>query len=668
MAKPWEQEYAAPPPAAGVESGPASNARAKPWEQNYGGQGWGTFIDNVVRQIARGLTFGFADELAAGLNAALGVGQGETFRDRFAGNVAGERARDAAFEQSNPVAAVGGQVVGGLLNPAVRAVGGATTLGRMASGAASGGIAGGISGFGEAQGGVAERLPGAMAGAGFGAAVGAAVPLAANVVSRVGGRALDAVGLRNPNVAGQRQVLRAIERDAAADPSMGLGQIAARARAPQGPGAPPMALVDQGGENLVQLGATAVQQPGAAAQAARQLVGSRAGEQQSGRLVDAVRRFVSGESFHDTLNDLITARSRAAAPKYEAAFSRIQVTPQETARVARFFNDPIGQDAVQRGLRILQLEALEAGAQFNPAAHGVRMVNGRWEPIADTYSLRLMDAVKRGFDDIVEGFRDPTTLRLNLNEYGRAVNNVRARYVGELRSMFPRYAAALDAWAGPSRAIDALRAGREILRPDAEVTSGMLRRMTSDEQSFFRIGAARALADRILSVADNQDVSAIRRIWGSQMVRDRISAAFPNARDAQEFRRVIDNELRVAATNREIGPRAGSQTARRLAGQSDMQNDPAGGLVSTLLRGAQHGGFGGAVAAAAERAYRTQQPMNASTADALGPLLFRADGGRQAVQELLRRRMIDEARASVARRGMSGAVTGSAVATGLGTN
>jgi hypothetical protein len=143
-----------------------------------------------------------------------------------------------------------------------------------------------------------------------------------------------------------------------------------------------------------------------------------------------------------------------------------------------------------------------------------------------TPNLRLMDAVKRGYDEIVEGFRDPTSGRPNLNQYGRAVNGVRAAYVKDLREMFPRYGSALDAWAGPSRAMDALGMGRRALSNDPEVTAKVIKGLPAADKEFFLTGVARALKDKIEGAADGAD--ATRRIFGNKLIRDKIAAAFDN--------------------------------------------------------------------------------------------------------------------------------------------
>ena len=77
---------------------------------------------------------------------------------------------------------------------------------------------------------------------------------------------------------------------------------------------------------------------------------------------------------------------------------------------------------MQRGLRVVELEHLADGTPFNPANYGVtRGEGGAFVPVeGQTPNMRLLDAVKRGYDQIVEGFRDPEPVACNsMNTAGR---------------------------------------------------------------------------------------------------------------------------------------------------------------------------------------------------------------------------------------------------------
>jgi hypothetical protein len=271
--------------------------------------------------------------------------------------------------------------------------------------------------------------------------------------------------------------------------------------------------------------------------------------------------------FNGTMSNLAQQRATAAAPKYDAAFSRIIPTQEEADSVQRFIADPIGQDALDKGMRIIRLEKLATGDTFNPADYGVTTGdNGQYVLGSGTPNLRLMDAVKRGYDEIVDGFRDPTSGRLNLNQYGRAVNGARAAYVRALRDMYPRYGAALDAWGGPSQSMNALNMGRGILSEDPEVTADTIGGLSDNDKDFFRAGVARALKDKVDATQEGAD--ATRKIFGNQLIRDKIRAGFGDDASFDQFSNTMQNEGTFAQTRNEV--LKGSQTARRIAGQQDV--------------------------------------------------------------------------------------------------
>lgn len=132
------------------------------------GRGLFTRIDDAVRGAADMLTFGFADEISAGLGAATGVGG--DFGD-YGGNVAAQRERDKTGGWER----FGGQVAGALALPAsrIRSVGEAVM---------KGGAAGAAYGFGAGEGSAVERLPSAGVGALTGGAAGGVLKVGANAL------------------------------------------------------------------------------------------------------------------------------------------------------------------------------------------------------------------------------------------------------------------------------------------------------------------------------------------------------------------------------------------------------------------------------------------------------------------------------------------------------
>lgn len=137
-------------------------------------------VDAAVRGAADAATFGFMDEIAAGLGAATGIGG--TFGD-YEGNLRRQRGIDKADEEVNKIARIGGQLAGGVgtgvglaRNGATLMRGGMSLPAAVGAGALEGAAYGGAYGAGSAE---EDRLSGAVDGAKVGAVIGGAVPIIA---------------------------------------------------------------------------------------------------------------------------------------------------------------------------------------------------------------------------------------------------------------------------------------------------------------------------------------------------------------------------------------------------------------------------------------------------------------------------------------------------------
>ncbi len=137
-------------------------------------------IDAAVRGAADAATFGFMDEIAAGLGAATGIGG--TYGD-YEGNLKRQRGLDKVDEEVNKVARIGGQLAGGIgtgvgmaRNGVTLMRGGMSLPAAVGAGALEGAAYGGAYGVGSAD---DNRLQGGLEGAKVGAVIGGAVPIIA---------------------------------------------------------------------------------------------------------------------------------------------------------------------------------------------------------------------------------------------------------------------------------------------------------------------------------------------------------------------------------------------------------------------------------------------------------------------------------------------------------
>ena len=227
-------------------------------------------------------------------------------------------------------------------------------------------------------------------------------------------------------------------------------------------------------------------------------------------------------------------------------------------RVRGFLKDPIFKDGIKRGIEIQRLEALAENRPMNLTDYAVNEMG----EVINTPNMRLLDAAKRGLDDILEEFRDKTTGRLVLNERGAMIEGVRKSYVAELDRLNPDYAVARQAWAGPARAKAVMKVGSNILQMHPEDVQRFYTDLSPNEQKHFKIGVAQALKD---AIAEGSVTSpTVRRLSSSSfdsMMKERFKPLFKNDTQFNDFIDAVTGERRILESKTRY--KGGSQTAER---------------------------------------------------------------------------------------------------------
>src|SRR6056300_435139 len=177
------------------------------------------FIAGTARAATQGLTFGFSDEIAAGISGLGSFFTDETFQQAFDRTLEQERENLEEFRKANPVASTVGEVVGSVAPVAVSLLltpftGGTSSAGAVATAqrflsspllagkvtqpglnlvqktfeaGKLGALQGAIAGAGYAEGELPERVVGAGVGAGVGATLGTALAPTIAGVGKVAG-------------------------------------------------------------------------------------------------------------------------------------------------------------------------------------------------------------------------------------------------------------------------------------------------------------------------------------------------------------------------------------------------------------------------------------------------------------------------------------------------
>jgi hypothetical protein len=537
----------------------------------------GNYIDNIARRVASGMTFGFADEIAARANEAMGRGD-------YVSNVAQERARDKAFMDSNPVAATIAEIGGSLLSPITKLTGAAAefaNLPRYARYFVEGASLGALSGAGnETEG---NRDKGAAIGGALGGALGTAIPAGLEALGKGAQIALQRI-MQGPVEAYARKLSNAFMRD-------GLTIPEAQARLEKL--GPESVMADLGG-NVRGLAETVAQMPGKAMAVAHDTLSSRA----SGQGERIIQRAFQAAGVN-SLDDIIRLRSQEARPLYEAAFARPYGTITANSKqikspvLDRLLPDREIQAGIRAGIRDVEMESRITGLPMRIEDYALRRnpETGQIEKFG-TPTLRLWDAAKRGLDIKLNTqspkIRDPKTGRLT--QYGMRLEGYRKLIINELDRLttdengYSAYKNAREAWSGPTAIINGLS----------------------------------YIDDVVSRSRDGSDITG--RLFGSPAARERLRPLFPDEESFSAFANAIAAEKTFAETRRQV--LGNSRTAYRHAAADDLQNSSLTESALNLVQNPSLGGFVGEAMRGA-RNYLRRPPID--VADKLAEPLFSTD-------------------------------------------
>ncbi|MCB4862356.1 hypothetical protein K7W03_22450 [Sphingobium sp. PNB] len=565
---------------------------------------------DIKSVIMQGITAGLSDE-AVGLGGILANAIAAPLSSKVDFDPSGayrrsrdaERARIEATRKKSPWLSFGGELGGSLLTGGGAAANTGKGLGALIrQGAKVGAASGALSGFGYGEG-AENSLVGAGLGAGLGGAIGAAVPVA----SRLAGKTISgAKRFTSPQGGiGRNIVSRALEADNVSPRAAALAIQEAEQRGV------PLMLADLG-SNVRGLAGSLARKPGPSRTLAREAVLSRQ-EGQGERIRSAITRDLGPIMNPYEASDQLISRARAAAaPLYDDAYRAPVVgTPELDA----ILNTPAGRQALSRA------RTIAANERRDPAALGFRLDadgNVSLEPTVNIgadeasnlttfqnpaqqrgFTTQTLDYVKRGLDDIIEANRDPVTRRLNLDEAGRAINDVRSSLVNEVDRLNPAYAQARAAYQGPAREKQAMELGRKALNASDQEIVRMTDGLTDSELDQFLLGYRSAMGDAVDRRVDGGDKAAA--LLGTPRKRAALEQAFGDRADLGRFGRTLQDERQAYETYRAIN--TGSPTAERLA--DDAMTDDLALLqdaTGKAIKGAATGGLAGLLASGLDAA------------------------------------------------------------------
>lgn len=254
-------------------------------------------------------------------------------------------------------------------------------------------------------------------------------------------------------------------------------------------------------------------------------------------------------------------------------------------RIQQFLDEPIIQAGLSNGLKIQRLNALAKGKKFDPTEFAIIGEDEAGNPLVGKVpNMRTLDAAKKGLDDILEQFRDKTSGRLQLNEYGRSVDQVRREFIRLLDEINGPYKQARAAYAEPASVREAVGSGENAAtRGRYEDNIDTFNRLGDAQKGGFRVGYADKLNEGIERGAEG--VHAARKFTSAKYSNElpELSLYQGPMRPGEQneiFNRLGRENTMFETRRQAIG---GSQTADNLTDQAENQIDPR--VFGLLARG-----------------------------------------------------------------------------------
>jgi hypothetical protein len=472
------------------------------------------YIDDAVRSVANGVTFGFADELAAKGNELLG-------RGTYDENVKAERAQN---EQIPAGIRIPGEIAGAMAVPVGGLMGGATMGARALRGAGVGGAFGALAGAGEGTD-TPSRAAGALVGGAIGAATGGAAVPVIEGTSRLGGYALSKPiemirSAINPDAAAERAVGRAYQGAIKTDPN------AVNRLAPHevSPGDAPAILDTLGGQGR-DLARSAANISGEASDTLNRTLNDRY-TGQTGRFVDWLNQKFAFPNANATQTAIDQVERTVNRPAYQKAYQAGD-KPIWDDSLAALAEDPTVLAAMRRASVAGRAEETRQGFRpfKQPFDFTGATVTLKRDPNGNTIApnLQYWDAVKRELD---KGGRDSQLFAKTLRDH--------------LDTVVPEYGSARAGAAAFFGAENALDAGQNYVTQNFATpeTRAALAKMKPHERDLFQQGFVSRYIETINQTPDRADV--VRRIYNSPAAREKVELALgpQNARELEAMLRV----------------------------------------------------------------------------------------------------------------------------------
>ena len=539
------------------------------------------------------LSFGFSDEINAGLAAVTG--------GDYDAELTAQRQMNRQAEEDNPGSYLTGQIAGSVPQIALTLGSSAplTAGGRLASNMGYGALQSGVYGFGAEDGDLGDRVGSAASGAAFGAALGV-LPSAAEGIYKggkalIGGTVRNVQKVTNPRVAAEKELVRQMQKDWRAN-----AQLEKRALDRGKPTEPRRFLNEQdmldaeaaGQRTMVaDIGGDATRRKLKAAdnvsEDASNLMRGAAKQRQvdSGTRVTQVVSDTFGDVNPKTIRDQLIQRART---ENDAAYKLAEQNPNAqhlwNPVLQRALSTSYGKQALKSAITKSRNKALRNGEEivepiFAEGPDGLMEFTGKLrlptgEIVDDIQgvgmSLRFWDSVKKSMDDDISELK-----RAGRNEEVADLTAIKNEMIRNLDEAVPEYGVARGTARDFFGMEDAHEAGAEYFRNidafDIAEARAAMETMKPAERELFARGYAAELVTRISKMGDAENVAKLFKNSQARMkMRDALGDDVADQLEAFTHREMVQGLL-----GRHLGEN--STTIQQQIAQEGLRMGAAGG-------------------------------------------------------------------------------------------
>jgi hypothetical protein len=211
--------------------------------------------------------------------------------------------------------------------------------------------------------------------------------------------------------------------------------------------------------------------------------------------------------------------------------------------------------------------------------------------------MNVLDTLKQSLYDASQALR-----KTGNNSQANAYDDVREKLVGVLEAKSPKvgnqsaYTLAMKTWAGPSQMSDAAEVGRSVMKGDILDIQQATKGMAPSQIDAFRIGVLQGLREKTGTEAGQ---TSLLKFYKEPATQARLKAAF-----GDDYKAYTATVLKEEQLKKMESAGRGSQTAARLAGESDLAVGPLTQTAGAVASGSP----AGIITAATNLARQTQTP------------------------------------------------------------